>query len=286
MSKKEGKPSIWFKTARQVHQYVTCPMGETFLWGDGVSATKDAGAVYEVAEKTVYNHVDDKEGKEKLKRNRARKFAKRTVDIYAKLHLSKVVSSADPAEEDEVPITDSQASAASRVDADTKVKVVTAKLKELELRQKLGQTVSTAVVERELGERSQAFKLHMSSFMRDFAPELLSHVGGDLHAAKEMIELVDGDLEKVEQLSGFIFSRRPLLLDGYKKWLIDALNLFAKGEWFTDEMREAWDKLVASQKEAEATVVVSLFELAGIDPAMLEMVMGRYEIRIRENDND
>ncbi|MBI9079177.1 MAG: hypothetical protein JEY79_05495 [Pseudodesulfovibrio sp.] len=285
MSDKKGTPSIWFKTARQVHQYVTCPIGDSFLWGDGESATKDSGAAYEVAEKTVYNHVDDKEGKEKLKRNRARKFAKRTVDIYAKLHLSKVVGSADPAEEDEAPITDSQTSAANRVDADTKVKVVTAKLKELELKRQLGQTMPTAAVERELGERSQAFKLHMSSFMRDFAPELLSHIGGDLQAAKEMIELVNGDPEKAEQLSGFVFSRRPLLLDGYKKWLVDALNVFAKGEWFTDEMRDAWDKLVVAQKEEEATVIASLFQVAGVDPSLFGVVMERFEIRIREDGN-
>ena len=243
MTKKEKKQPIWFKTIRQVHQYLTCPIGEEFMWGNGETSIKDKGIVYKVAEKTIYNHVDDTDGNEKLRRNKARTFAKRTVDIYAKTHISKVVVDADPAEEGEAEMTGNQGVAAARMEADTDAKRATARLKELELKERLGQTVSTAAAEREAGEKAQALKLYLSPLMRDLAPELLSYVGGDIKVAREIIEIVGGDEEMAERLSGFIYSRRPLLLDSFQRRLKEALSIYARGEWFSDEMREAWEKL-------------------------------------------
>ena len=103
--------------------------------------------------------------------------------------------------------------------ADAEVKEVEAKLKTLKLQRELGQTVSTEIIERELGQRAQALKLFLSAWMRDAAPELLSHLGGDLREAERIIEIVDGDPERIEQLSAYIFSRRPLLLDSFRRRL-------------------------------------------------------------------
>ncbi len=281
MSKQETTQAIWFKTARQVHQYLTCPIGDEYLWGDGETGLKEKGIEYSVSEKTIYNHIDDKDGKEKLKRNRKRCFPKRTVDIYAKTHLPNVVADADPAEVDEVEMTGSQASAARRVEADAHVKEITAKLQELKLKRELGQTVPTAAVERELGERAQGLKLNLSSFMRDASPEILSHVGGDIQAALEIIEIVEGNPEQAERLSGFIFSRRPLLLDTYRRRLVSALNTYARGEWFTEEMQEAWEKLIAAQNEEEAEVALGAVKLLGGDPSKLDAVLEQYEIKAR-----
>lgn len=280
MSKKQAV-RIWFKTVRQVHQYLTCPNGEEFLWGEGETAVKD-GIVYSVSEKTVYNHTDDKDGKEKLKRNRAGNFAKGTVDKYAKVNLGKVVDGADPAEEDEGEVTASQGPAVRRVEADAMVKEYDAKLKALALKEKMGQTCATATIERELGERWQAMKLDMSAFMRDHAPELLTFVGGDLDVARTMIELVDGDPEKAEALSGFIFSRKPLLLDAFKRRLIEALNAFAMGTWFTDDMREAWERLEASREEEAHEVAAGLVKHVGGDMERIGSALAAYDIRIRE----
>lgn len=277
----EKAPKIWFKTARQVHQYLTCPVGEEFMWGKGETSTKDKGLEYAVSEKTIYNHVDDKDGKEKLKRNRAKVFAKRTVDIYAKTHLAKVVADADPGEVNEEELTGSQASAARRVEADAMVKEYDAKLKALKLKREMGQTVPTALVERELGERAQAFKLFLTSFIRDFAPELLSHVGGDIEVAKEIIEIADGDFEKAEQVSGFIFSRRPLLLSAYKRRLVEALNVFALGEWFTEDMREAWDKLESARSESEVDTLVELIQMVSGDPDKVGLAHARFQVQAR-----
>lgn len=273
---------VWFKTARQVHLYLTCPIGEDFMWGNSHTETKEKGVVYEVSEKTVYNHTNDKDGNEKLRRNRAGRFAKRTVDIYAKTHLSKVVSDADPAADDETPLSGTQGVAAERMAADAEMKRAAAQLKALELKRALGQTVSTAVVERDNGERAQALKLHLSSFMRDFAPELLSHVGGDVSVAHEIIEIVDGDPEKVEKLSGFIYSRRPLLLDSFKRRLQDALNVYARGEWFNDEMRAAWEKLEAYRRESEAMVAAELVSMVGGNAELLPQALDRFEVVERE----
>ena len=275
------QPRIWFKTARQVHQYLTCPEGEEYIWGNGETAVKE-GLVYAVSEKTIYNHTDDKAGAEKLRRNRAQAFARRTVDIYAKTHLGKVASGADPAEEDAPELTGNQASAARRTEADAKVKEIEAKLKELKFQREMGKTIPTAQVERELGERAQAIKLYLTSWMRDMAPELLSNVGGDLEVAREMIRIVGGDEDRAEQLSGFIFGRRPLLLEAYKRRIVEGLNVYARGEWFTDEMREAWELFVEAERDEAAEAALRLIEMAGGDVDRLADVMERFEIRIRE----
>ncbi|WFS63442.1 hypothetical protein LF599_04570 [Pseudodesulfovibrio thermohalotolerans] len=280
-------PRIWFRTARQVHQYLTCPIGDAFAWGDPKqpeSAIKESGAVYVVSEKTVYNHTDDKDGKEKLRRNRANAFARRTVDLYAKTHLGKVVAGdADPSEPvDESELTGSQASAVRRVEADAKNKEIEAKLKELRFQRELGKTVPTAQVERELGERAQSIKLNMTSFMRDFAPELLSCVGGDLETAREMIRIVDGDEEKAELLSAFVFGRRPLVLEAWKRRITGAINAYAKGEWFTDDMREAWERYETAVGEEAAEAVLRLIELVGGDSGKLGAAMERFDVRMQE----
>lgn len=281
MSKKSAAPPIWFKNVRQVYQYLTCPIGEEFIHGEGTSI-KEAGLVYQVSEKTIYNHVDDKDGMEKLKRNRKRCFSRQTVDRYAKTHLAKVVGDADPAEESEEQPTASQSSAARRVEMDARVKEADAKLKEVRLKEIMGQMCPTANIERELGERFQGVKLYFSSFMRDNAPEFLSALGGDLQVAKEMIALVGGDDDKSEALSGFVFSRKPLLVDVWKRSLTDALNNFAMGTWFTDEMRDAWVAYEASRRESEAAVAAELLAIVGGDENKLGTVLSRFDIRIRE----
>jgi hypothetical protein len=274
------RATVWFKTPRQVYQYLTCPIGETYLWGDGESVVKEGGTVYEVSEKTVYNHTDDKDGNEKLKRNRKRCFAQRTVDIYARTHLAKVVADGDPAEAaDETKMTERQASAARRVEADARNKEIEAQLKELRYERELGKTVSTASVERELGERAQGIKLHLTSFMRDFAPELLSTMGGDLETAREMIRIVGGDEERVEQLSAFVFGRRPLIIEAWKRRITEAINTYARGEWFTDEMRDAWERYEAAVRDEAAEAALRLIALVSGDPDRLTAAMDRFEIR-------
>jgi hypothetical protein len=280
MSRKKAAPRLWFKTVRQVHQYLTCPNGEEFLWGEGDTAIKD-GLVFSVSEKTVYNHTDNKNGEEKLKRTRAGTFAKGTVDRYAKTHLGKVVEGADPAEEDEGDMSASQTGASRRVLADAKVKEIDAQLKTLALKEKMGQMCETAVIERELGQRMQAVKLNFSSFMRDTAPELLSFVGGDLDVARHIIKLCGGDEDRAEAVSGYIFSRKPYLLDAFKRRLVDALNAFAQGTWFTDEMREAWERLEAARHEEEHVVMADLVRRVGGDLEKVVLVMEAFDVRNR-----
>jgi endonuclease III-like uncharacterized protein len=168
------------------------------------------------------------------------------------------------------------------VEADAQVKEIDAKLKALALKEKMGQTCATSIIERELGERWQAVKLDLSAFMRDFAPELLSFVGGDLGVARQIINLCGGDEEKAEAVSGFMFSRKPFLLDAYKKRLVETLNAFALGNWFTDEMREAWEKLEAARREEEHDIMLNLVKLVGGDQEKVYWALKTYDIRVRE----
>ena len=275
-----NKEAIWFKNAVQIHRYLTCEIGEEYIYGDREVATKEKGLVFSVAQKTVYNHIDAALLKS---RRGAGGYAKRTVDQYAKRELGdKIVSGSkgklpEPDEtEDETGLARSR-----RTMADAEVKEVDAQLKRLKLQEKLGEIVPLSQVERELGERQQAWKLYMTSFMRDHKSELISAFGGDLDVAQEIIALVDGDAEKAEALSGWMFSRSPVLLDAFRKRIVDGLNAFAMGEWFTDEVRDAWEKWDAARKAKDVETMEMLVELVDGDPDQARLALDRFDVKMK-----
>ena len=276
------KESIWFKNAVQIHKYLTCELGEEFIYGNKQIAVKEKGLVYTVAQKTIYNHIDEALLKS---RRGAGGFAKRTVDQYAKAELGEKIVSGTKGElpEPSEAEGENENARARRTMADAEVKEVDAALRRLKLKEKLGEVVPLHIVGREHAERQQAWKLYMSSFMREVKSELISEFGGDLNVAKEIIALVGGDEEKAEALSGWMFSRSPILVELYRKRISEGLNAFATGEWFTEEMREAWEAYEKSRKEREAELVVGLIRFVDGDVSSLSEVIARYDISIRED---
>ncbi|WP_018124948.1 hypothetical protein [Desulfovibrio oxyclinae] len=272
------KTGVWFKTARQVHQFLTCPLGEQFIYGDGETATKESGIVYAVSEKTIYNHAADEDGPAKLPRRRKGGFAMRTVETYARDHLSKVV---DAAGEDPAPQREDSGAAVRRTMADADLKEIKAAKERLAFERDRGLVLPTSTVERELGERTQAFKLYLTAFMRDIKAELISQVGGDVATAREIIDLVGGDESKVEELSGWMFQRSPILLDLWRRRLAEALNSFARGEWYTEEMHEAWELFEQTTSSRAEEVALDLIALAGGDVSTLGAVLEQFDIRER-----
>lgn len=276
-----NKEAIWFKNAAQIHRYLTCEIGEEYIYGDREVATKEKGLVFSVAQKTVYNHIDAALLKS---RRGAGGYAKRTVDQYAKRELGDKIVSGSKGELPEPDETEDETGLARsrRTMADAEVKEVDAQLKRLKLQEKLGEIVPLSQVERELGERQQAWKLYMTSFMRDHKSELISAFGGDLDVAQEIIALVDGDTEKAEALSGWMFSRSPVLLDAFRKRIVDGLNAFAMGEWFTDEVRDAWEKWDAARKAKDAETMEMLIELVDGDPDQARLALDRFDVKMKE----
>jgi hypothetical protein len=275
-----SKETIWFKNAAQIHRYLTCEIGEEYIYGDREVATKEKGLVFSVAQKTVYNHIDAALLKS---RRGAGGYAKRTVDQYAKRELGDKIVSGSKGELPEPDETEDETGLARsrRTMADAEVKEVDAQLKRLKLQEKLGEIVPLSQVERELGERQQAWKLYMTSFMRDHKSELISAFGGDLDVAQEIIALVDGDTEKAEALSGWMFARSPVLLDAFRKRIVDGLNAFAMGEWFTDEVRDAWEKWDAARKAKDVETMEMLIELVDGDPDQARLALDRFEVKMK-----
>ncbi|QJT10248.1 hypothetical protein [Oceanidesulfovibrio marinus] len=272
-----NKENVWFKNAAQIHRYLTCEVGDEYIYGDREVATKEHGLVFRVAQKTVYNHIDAALLKS---RRGAGGFAKRTVDQYAKRELGDKVQVGSKGElpEPEESEGETELARSRRTMADAEVKEVDAQLKRIKLQEKLGEIIPLHQVERELGERQQAWKLYMTSFMRDHKSEIISAVGGDLDVAKEIIALVGGDEDKAEALSGWMFARSPVLLDLFRKRIIDGLNTFAMGEWFTDDLQEAWEKWDAARKEKAADTMAQLLELVDGDPDQASVAMSRFEV--------
>lgn len=272
--------SIWFRNAAQIHRYLTCEIGGEYVYGDKDVATKEKGLVFRVAQKTIYNHIDAALLKS---RRGAGGFAKRTVDQYAKRELGDKVVTGSKGElpEPEEGEGETELARSRRTMADAEVKEVDAQLKRIKLQEKLGEIIPLHQVEQELGERQQAWKLFMMSFMRDHKSEIISAFGGDLEVANEIIALVEGDKDKAEALSGWMFARSPVLLDLFRKRIIDGLNAFAMGDWFTDDIRDAWNKWEAAQREREAEVLAALIELVDGNPARSGVAMARFEIRNR-----
>ncbi|TVM15045.1 hypothetical protein DPQ33_16285 [Oceanidesulfovibrio indonesiensis] len=272
-----SKDNIWFKNAAQIHRYLTCEVGDEYIYGDREVAAKESGLVFRVAQKTIYNHIDAALLKS---RRGAGGFAKRTVDQYAKRELGDKVQVGTKGElpEPEESEGETELARSRRTMADAEVKEVDAQLKRIKLQEKLGEIIPLHQVERELGERQQAWKLYMTSFMRDHKSEIISAFGGDLDVAKEIIALVGGDEEKAEALSGWMFARSPVLLDLFRKRIVDGLNTFAMGEWFTDDLQEAWEKWDAARKEKEAETMALLIELVDGDSEQASAAMSRFEV--------
>ncbi|MEF2145138.1 MAG: hypothetical protein V3573_06805 [Desulfovibrionaceae bacterium] len=278
-----GSSVIWFATPRQVHQYLTCPLGESFVCGDG-AAIKDKGAVYKVSEKTVYNHCNDSAGPSKLRQRRGGGYALRTVESYARAHLPKVIDASPEMDADVQDVEHVPGAAERRTTADAQLKEVEAKRKQLLLGKELGLYTLTSSIERELGERAQAFRLFLTSFARDNKSEIISLFGGDIDVSREIIELVAGNPDQAEALSGWAFSRSAMLLELYKRRIREALNTFAAGEWFTDEMREAWDSYEKGRLAEREAVLSALVTEAGGDVSCLDKLLERYDVRMLEEE--
>jgi hypothetical protein len=201
-----------------------------------------------------------------------------TVEQYAKGNLGKVV---DAAGDDTAPKRDDSGAAVRRTNADADLKEIKAAKERLSFERERGLVVPTVTVERELGERAQAFKLFLSAFMRDHKAEFISAVGGSDDVAREVIALVKGDASCAESLSGWMFQRSPILLDLWRRRLAEALNSFARGEWYTEEMREAYERYEETERSSREDVALDLLALVGGEVTMLGELLSRYDIRER-----
>lgn len=149
----------------------------------------------------------------------------------------------------------------------------------LENKEKLGALVDILIVDREQQELCQAVRMHLSPMIRTTAEQVLSLLGGDPDVARQMIGLSGGDPAKADDLAAWVMARKPELVSFFKPYLRRALDSFATGEWYTQEMREAWATYQRQREDAEKDDIRALIRMVGGDDARAGDVLEQYYVR-------
>lgn len=249
-----------FENVNQVH---------TYLRSEGLK----------VSYNTLRKAIDDR----KLIERRKGGFAKRTVDQYARVHLSRKID----------PTPDPEVSMEEKITPGLHEQKLQRQISGMEMKERRehfafmrerGLYTQTVTVERELADRWMSMKLFLSSWLVAEADTILAKLGGDPHEALRMIELVQGSDVHADALSQHMFSRKAELVDMFRKGMEEALSKFGSGQWFTEEMREAWEEFEISRedvsREAAEDVLDTLGAVADVDA--IDDLLSQYWILPKE----
>jgi hypothetical protein len=178
----------------------------------------------------------------RLKPKRGGGFAARTVEAYAKSHLT-------PRAGAEHPDVSDPDEAGENIGAMERKQMAEAELKEEQARcarmlrlKDEARLVETETVEQELVTRHRIFSYSLDNFFQERMDDVAAMFGGDERRAKEIISLVGGDPEKAWDLVQWMQSRVPDLIAFFTQQKEDWLNSYATGAWYTDEMIKVIEK--------------------------------------------
>lgn len=214
----EKQQNINLKNPRQVYQYL-----------------KDR---YHVGQKTIYRHVEAG----KLKPKRGGGFSSRTVEAYAKSHLTPRAGAGQvDFQDDEDPAENSGAQERRQL-ADAELKEEQARRARMLRMKEEARLVETETVEQELVTRHRIFSYSLDNFFQERMDDVAAIFGGDEQRAREIIELVDGDPEKAWDLLQWMQARVPDLISYFLERKEEWLNAYATGAWYTDELARVMEK--------------------------------------------
>lgn len=209
-------------------------------------------------------------------------FSQSEVRRYAVTHkLKRLPSAESPADDKPALKVDGQETGAADRKALSAARLMdaNAELKEIEVRKARAEYVDILVVDREQAELCQAIRMHLSPMVRSTAERVLDLVGGDRATAAQIIELVGGSQEKVEDLLTWMAARKPDIVAMYKPYMRRALDVFARGEWMTKEMRDAWARYQVNREDAELSALRALIRESGGDTDTAQSLLERYYVR-------
>lgn len=218
----------------------------------------------------------------KLSARKGGGFTQAEVRRYAVTHKLKRLPSAETPADDRPALpgaTDTTGAADRKALAAARLMDANAELKEIEVRRARAEYVDILVVDREQAELCQAIRMHLSPMVRSTAERVLDLVGGERATAAQIVDLVGGDQDKVEDLLAWVASRKPDVVAMYKPYLRRALDAFARGEWLTKDMREAWALYQTNREDAELLAMRSLIREAGGNPDKAQAMLERYYVR-------
>jgi len=199
---------------------------------------------YEVAPRTVYNHIAKADGLRPSKGG----WPKRTVAQYAEQFFGhKRRADFTPAgglplwkQEGEAE-ADKNSASLDRSRAETALKQAMAERQRLKLAAERGQTVPREVVERDLALRAQAFRYGLENFIHDALGEIAAMFGGEERTARDLVRLVCGDESKAGEIVRRVQQREPEMVAMWMDQVERFLEPYAAGSWWDDELARAMD---------------------------------------------
>ena len=213
-----------FETVNQVHKYL-------------------AAAGWKVAYNTIRKAIDDG----KLKERRKGGYARRTVDQYARTFLAKKI---DPTPEPEPELVGfSENLQAQKLKQQISGMEMKERREHFNFMRERGLYTETVTIDRELADRWMSLDLFLSSWLVTEADNILDMLGGNHEKSMELVRLVVGDELAADKLSQHMFSRRAELVNLFRTGVKEALNRFGRGQWFTEDMRVAWDEYERNREE-------------------------------------
>ncbi|WP_319760401.1 hypothetical protein [Maridesulfovibrio sp.] len=145
-----------------------------------------------------------------------------------------------------------------KINADADLKSIEAKRKRMMFEQEIGKLIPVLVFYRELAERFKSTKLMLTNFSYEVGPEVAEIFGGD-EQARELVELVGGDPDKAGEITRHMVKQLPEFTQIFRERVREALDSLVTGEWYTEEMREAWEtwqrnRIEGSRRDARAAI--------------------------------
>lgn len=213
--------------------------------------------------KQIQNHLSDrykvtyyriKKGCERreLVERRGGGWTIRTVEQWARAFLTPIVDTSAEADAPSLPADEQDATlsgvAEEKLRHQSRLLDLQAQKQEMELRKAQGLYTKTEVIEGELAARARAFRLGLERFGHERAQDVAAVFGATPKLARQLAERLgfaaDDDRERAQALiQDFLLSRSAQFGIFFAGAVEDLLDAYATGRWWTDEMREAWQKL-------------------------------------------
>jgi hypothetical protein len=193
---------------------------------------------YLVGQRTLYHHVETG----KLRSKHGGGFALRTVEAYAKAHLTPRPGPEQLKDSGEEEPAEAVGAQERRQLADAELKEEQARRARMTRLKEEARLVKTETVEQELVTRHRIFSYSLDNFFQEHSDDVAALFGGDEQRAHEIIDLVAGDPGKAWDLLQWMQARVPDLISYYLERKEEWLNAYATGAWYTDEMARTVEK--------------------------------------------
>lgn len=179
-------------------------------------------------------------------------WSQRIVDAWARRVLDPPVDESPAKNAPVIAETDGSISEQKNL-AHTQKLLIEIKTKEFEFEKERGRYTLTETVAAELGARARAFRLGLERFGHEQADAVASDFGGGAKAARELVKRLGLEGEAAEQaqvlVQDFALSRAPLFTVKWMEHIELFLDPYATDQWWTQEMRAAWEKFEEGQDE-------------------------------------